>query len=95
MNELDNIIILIENEMDFYSYEDFYVNAAALKKMYDTIDIRTKKLYKWYVYSREINYNLKNRIWDYLNNNISLGSFMEYEKTKKKKTKKKKRKENK
>ena len=86
MKDIEQIINLIENEMDFYSYEDFYTNAQPLKKMYQTYcenDFRTKKLYCWYVYSRELKYGQKNRIWDYLNNDISLGELMEYEKLRK------------
>lgn len=86
MKGIEQIINLIENEMDFYSYEDFYNNAEPLKNMYQIYcekDFRTKKLYCWYVYSREIKYGQKNRIWDYLNNDISLGELMEYEKLRK------------
>ena len=87
MKDINEIITLIENEMDFYSYEDFYKCAEPLKKMYNKYcenDYRTKKLYCWYVYSREIKYSQKNRIWDYLNNDISLGELMEYEMSKRK-----------
>lgn len=86
MNNIEQTISYIEDEMDFYSYKDFYMNANVLKKMYLQVDIRTKKLYKWYVYSREITTNQKNRIWDFLNNDISLGDLMEYEVSKKKKS---------
>ena len=91
MRNIEQIINLIDNEMDFYSYEDFYRNAEPLKRMYHAFcenDFRTKKLYHWYVYSREIKYGQKNRIWDYLNNDISLGELMEYEKSKKEMKKK-------
>lgn len=88
MNNVKDIISYIEDEMDFYSYNDFYVNARELKNMYVNIDIRTKKLYKWYVYSREISTNQKNRIWEYLNGDLSLGDLMYYEKDGKKNHKK-------
>jgi len=85
MSETERLINFIESEMDFYSYQDFYQQAAPLKRLFDSVDIRTKKLYKYYVYSRDIKYGQKNRIWDYLNNDISLGALMTYEKENKRK----------
>lgn len=85
MSETEKLLNFIECEMDFYSYQDFYQQAEPLKKLFDRVDIRTKKLYKYYVYSRDIKYSQKNRIWDYLNNDISLGALMTYEKENKRK----------
>lgn len=82
MNDVNEIVSFIEEEMDFYSYVDFFRNARALKRLYRSIDIRTKKLYKWYVYSREIPLSYKNKIWDYLNGEISLGELTVYDKSK-------------
>lgn len=61
----------IENYMKFYSFKDFYENKERLRKIYLAKDIRTKKLYKWYVYSSLMSYRLKCAIWDYLNENMS------------------------
>jgi len=91
MKELDEILSLINKEMDFYSYEDFYNNAKELKNMYHKYcdnNYRTQKLYCWYVYSRDIKYSQKNRIWEFLNNDISLGDLMKYEQDKSKYTRK-------
>lgn len=60
----------IENNMKFYSFKDFYNNKKRIKYIYDHKDIRTKKLYKWYVYSNSMSYKLKCAIWSYLNNDI-------------------------
>ena len=72
MNEVDKIVDFINKEMDFYSYENFLENAAPLKRLYAAVDNRTKKLYRWYVYSRYIPYKQKNKIWEYLNNDIGI-----------------------
>lgn len=88
MQDIEKIVSYIEKEMDFYSYEDFYLNAKAIKKLYEALEHRTNKLiYKWYIYSRDINYSQKNRIWDYLNNDKSLGDLMDYEMNKSNKKK--------
>jgi len=79
MSETERLISFIECEMDFYSYPDFFEQAEILKKMFIKADIRTKKLYKWYVYSRDIKYGQKNRIWEFLNNDISYHDLINYE----------------
>ena len=75
MNELDKLMDFIDKEMDFYSYENFLENAAPLKRLFAAVDSRTKKLYRWYVYSRNIGYSQKNKIWEYLNNDIGLAAL--------------------
>ena len=75
MNDVDKIVDFINTEMDFYSYENFLENAAPLKRLYSSVDSRTKKLYRWYVYSRCIPYVQKNKIWEYLNNDIGLAKL--------------------
>ena len=58
----------IQNEMQFYSFQDFYKNALAIKRLFNTMERHGKKLYQWYLYaSLSVNYNQKNLIWDYLN----------------------------
>ena len=61
----------IRKEMQFYSYKDFLSDATAIKSIYLTSDILVKQLYKWYVYSRNLAYGTKCKIWDYLNGSIS------------------------
>ena len=81
MKSIEEIISLIDTEMDFYSYVDFYNNAELLKNMYIRYcgnNIRTKKLYCWYVYSRRMTTTEKNMVWDYLNNDINLGDLTDY-----------------
>ena len=62
----------IELEMSFYSFLDFRNNAKDIKFLYDRIGFRTKKLYKWYVYSRTMSFKQKNLVWDFLNFNGNL-----------------------
>ena len=62
----------IELEMSFYSFLDFRTNAKDIKFLYDHLEFRTKKLYKWYVYSRAMSFKQKNMVWDFLNFNSNL-----------------------
>ena len=61
----------IETNMTFYSFNDFIDNRKLLKRLYDLKDIRTKKLYKWYVYASFMTYKKKCLVWDYLNGSIN------------------------
>lgn len=58
----------IRKEMRFYSFQDFKENKEIIKFMYQHLNIRTKKLYQWYVFSNPMCYNQKCLIWDFLNN---------------------------
>ena len=62
----------IEQEMQFYSFQDFIENGKYIKKLYKQSDYLVKRLYQWYVYSSKMQYFKKNAIWDYLNDYITL-----------------------
>lgn len=64
--------LFIEAEMSFYSWQDFRRNANAIRNMYRYVEFRTKKLYKWYVYSRPMTSKQKNFVWEFLNNETNL-----------------------
>lgn len=66
-DQLYDDILFIDTCLDFYSYKDFKNNSIAIKKRYNLLPIRIKKIYQWYVYSRDITYSQKNRIWEFLN----------------------------
>lgn len=56
----------INDELKFYTYEDFYKERKMLKKLYK--ELKCKLFYKWFVYAN-INMSLvqKDAIWEYLN----------------------------
>lgn len=58
----------INENMWFFTYNDFCENRFAIKKLFNELDRNGKIFYMWYVYSNvRINEQLKNAIWDYLN----------------------------
>lgn len=58
----------IQEELQFYSFQDFVEEAFRIKKIFQKIDDRTKKLYQWYVFANHIGYSHKCLIWNFLNN---------------------------
>lgn len=56
----------INDELKFYTYEDFYKERKTIKRLYQTLKYKT--LYKWFVYAN-IHMSLvqKDAIWEYLN----------------------------
>lgn len=58
----------IDQEMRFYTFEDFLKNAKCIKRMYQVLN--HKIFYKWYVYSHVMGLKRKDRIWEYLNGDI-------------------------
>ena len=58
----------IDTEMRFYTFEEFKLNAKAIKRMYEHLN--HKIFYKWYLYSHIINLKKKDRIWEYLNDDL-------------------------
>lgn len=57
----------IKTQMNFYSYADFNNQRIILRHLYRNLSDKSKQLYMWYVYSREIHPNHKAMIWDFLN----------------------------
>lgn len=66
----------IQNNMQFYSVDDFLHHSVAIKSMYNAMDRRTKKMYQWYLFANYLNYNQKCLIWDYINNVIEYPEFI-------------------
>lgn len=60
----------IIHEMNFYSWEDFLIRAKNLKALYLTSNILIKQLYLWYLYSRDMSMDRKNRAWAYVNGRL-------------------------
>ena len=58
---------ICDEYMRFYSYKEFCDNARTYKIKYESTDIRTKKLYKLFIYAGLLRYDQKNAIWDFLN----------------------------
>ena len=58
----------MNKKLVFYSILDFFPRRYEIKRVYDTLSLNDKKLYKHYVYSicfeREY---VKDLIWEYLN----------------------------
>ena len=61
---------ICDEYMRFYSYKEFCDNARTYKIKYESTDIRTKKLYKMFIYSGLLRYDQKNAVWDFLNDDI-------------------------
>lgn len=58
----------INENMWFFTYNDFCENRFAIKKLFNELDRNGKIFYMYYVYANvRINEQLKNAIWDYLN----------------------------
>lgn len=57
----------IEQELQFYSYNDFLENAILIRRVYINSDPLVKRLYRWYVYSSRMSYKKKCAIWEFLN----------------------------
>ncbi len=58
----------IENEMKYYTYEDFCKYRYAIKRLFNLLSKNGKIFYKYYVYANiHMNTTCKDRIWDFLN----------------------------
>ena len=59
---------MIRDELRFIGFKDFYKNSRRIKKIYDTLSLDEKWVYKYYVYSnRLISVDNLDLIWEYLN----------------------------
>ena len=58
----------IDKFMYYYTYQDFIDNAFVIRSMF--LLLKDIRLYKWYVYSHNMNLARKNAIWEYLNHDI-------------------------
>lgn len=59
---------MIQDEMRFIGFKDFYKRSRKIKSMYDRLSLEEKWTYKYYVYSNAlISQNRLDLIWEYLN----------------------------
>lgn len=59
---------MIQDEMRFIGFKDFYKRSRKTKSMYDKLSLEEKWTYKYYVYSNAlISQNRLDLIWEYLN----------------------------
>lgn len=65
----------IDIEMRFYTFDEFLANAHALKRMYNALN--HKIFYKWYVYSHIMGLKRKDKIWEFLNDDIDYEELKE------------------
>lgn len=61
--------VFISEELRFYTFEEFVLNAIWIKKMYR--DLEHKLFYRWYVYAHQFSTKRKDAIWEYLNGDIN------------------------
>ena len=58
----------IEQEMKFYTYDDFCKNRKEIKRLFESLSKNGRIFYRYYVYANiHMDLNFKNKIWDYLN----------------------------
>lgn len=69
MNKIDfSQCRFISDNMWFMTYIDFCDRRRHIKKLFEDLDSNGKEFYMWYVYANiHMKENLKNAIWDYLN----------------------------
>lgn len=59
---------MIQDEMRFIGFKDFYKRSRKIKSMYDKLSLEEKWIYKYYVYSNAlVSQNRLDLIWEYLN----------------------------
>lgn len=59
---------MIQDEMRFIGFKDFYKRSRKIKSMYDKLSLEEKWTYKYYVYSNAlVSQNRLDLIWEYLN----------------------------
>lgn len=74
---------IIWHEIQFYGFLDFFENKEYIKKRYNLLSTKEKRIYRMYVYSTSFETEYaKDLIWEYLNNVESdftdLGIYKEY-----------------
>lgn len=59
---------MIQGELRFIGFKDFYKRSRKIKKIYDSLSLEDKWTYKYYVYSNAlVSQNRLDLIWEYLN----------------------------
>lgn len=75
--EKKNLIYEFMNDIEeirFATVDDFFQKKEFIKDKFQSYDIYTKEMYKWYFFYQLclIKYPLKSAFWDYLNGNDNL-----------------------
>lgn len=72
---------IIEPELQFYSFNDFFKKKDIIKRKYNTLTTKEIRIYKMYVYATCFETeHTKDVMWNYLNSieNVNLEIFNEY-----------------
>lgn len=71
---------MVNPDMMFYNFHEFYENAERIRKEYATLSVEKKSIYKMYVYSnRLLKEFLADKIWEYLNEPFGSVYYVSYE----------------
>ena len=71
---------MVNPNMMFFNFLDFYENAERIKIEYARLSVEKKKVYKMYVYSnRLLKEFLADKIWEYLNEPFGSVYYVSYE----------------
>ena len=61
---------IIDKELQFYTFDDFFKNRERIKQKYKTLNTKEVQIYKMYVYSNILELEkVKDYIWEWLNEN--------------------------
>lgn len=70
----------VDYELRWMLIDEFMKNSEIIKYSYSHLTYNQKQLYKWYVYANiHIRLAEKDRIWSYLNDDITLNDLKSYE----------------
>lgn len=68
---------IIDKRLVFYGVDHFFKKRLIIKTILYTKTSIERTIYQWYIYSRPfISDNMKNNIWDYLNDYMSEPDFV-------------------
>ena len=77
MNYKSNILKLMELYSDI-TFEDFVINREMFKKEYDKVVANSEvRLFRDYIYSLNASMKKKDRMWEYLNNDIDTKELLD------------------
>jgi len=65
--ELYENVDFIQDNMQIYSFNDFFENCLIIKHLYCELPRQGKKLYQWYLFASSLTNNQKRIVWNYIN----------------------------
>ena len=65
--ELYENVDFIQENMQIYSFNDFFENCLIIKHLYSEMPRQGKKLYQWYLFASSLTNNQKRIVWNYIN----------------------------